>query len=102
MGEDFKLLKRHLRVWYAEERDGFIVIQGAMPHSFTIAEAYLALSLDNSDIYVALLVPDYAPVTKESITYIKAYKPSYDSPLPASMKAWLLGKPSDVRWNTMQ
>ena len=103
MGDDFNTLKDNLGVFTPPFIDNeFLVIQGALPHSFTIAEGYLAVGLDSSEIFSAVLISETNPITKKFVSYVKAYKPTYNSTLPASMTTWLKEKPSDIRWNTVQ
>ena len=92
MGDDFEKLKPRLMVFSpAGIKDDFIIMSGCLPHSCGSDGGFLAIALDGSAIYVAVLESIYITQTKTSTSYIRAYSsaPAISSTPPAAMNEWL-------------
>jgi hypothetical protein len=87
MAADWELLKDRLDVMEAPEiQDGFIVLQGGLPHSFTAEEGFLAISLTGTDVYAAILTT--AESDKSIRAYTNAERTRNGPNPPPAMQAW--------------
>lgn len=90
MGADFQALKDRMLVYgKATVEDGYLVIAGGMPHSFGIDEGYLAIGLNESVVYSAVLDGEYVEQLKKFVYHVRAYSTESASIPPSSMKKWM-------------
>lgn len=105
LGKDFEALKDRLEAFYINTAGDYIVISGAIPHSFTIDEGYLAISLSRPIVYVGILETEFSKDYKFSQHYVRAYtnQATSDSVPPPSMTQWLKNiKDAKITWKYNQ
>ena len=103
VGGDFNNLEKRFEMFSGGNVEGnFLVLKGGMPHMFTMDEAYLAIAIDGSAIYAAVLDTQYDTQTKTSSSFVRAYsnRQAGISVPPASMNQWISQfKDARVNWN---
>jgi hypothetical protein len=90
MGNDFQTLKdRMILSSGVSMESGYLVISGGMPHSFGTNEGYLAIGLNESVVYAAVLEGEYLDQLKKFIYHLRAYSTESASVPPPSMNKWM-------------
>lgn len=90
MGNDFQNLKDRMLLYSGVTvENGYLVISGGMPHSFGTNEGYLAIGLNESVVYAAVLEGEYLDQLKKFIYHLRAYSTESASVPPPSMNKWM-------------